>query len=62
MNMCKCKCVSEMTVLPVGQQSFEGDLTHALIGWQQHRPVPCPVDHGTLLMYEDSVLLVINQG
>lgn len=53
---------SEITVLPVGHQSFEGDPTHALIGWQQTWPVPRPVDHGALLMYEDSVLLVINQG
>lgn len=55
-------CMRESSVLPVGQQSFEGDLTHALIGWQQPRPVPCPVHHCTLLMYEDRVLLVINQG
>lgn len=53
---------SETTVLPVGQQSFEGDLTHALVCWQQPRPVPRPLDHGTLLMYEERVLLVINQG
>lgn len=54
--------MSEIIVLPVGQKSFESDLTHALICWQQPRPVPCPVNHSTLLMYEDGVLLVINQG
>lgn len=51
-----------MNISPVGQKTSEGDLTHAPIGWQQVRPVPSPVNHSTLLMYEESVLLVINQG
>lgn len=42
----------ELALLPVVQQSFEGDPTRALNCWQKKPwPVPCPVDHGTLLIY-----------
>lgn len=58
----RASATSESTVLPVGQQTFEGDLTHAPMCPQQPWPVPRPLDHGPLLMHEDSVLLVINQG